>query len=110
MDTNNEAEGDAVPGLRTVNEGSLPPRWRRRPSSRRWRTTTHGYTADEATQARACIDEAERTGSATELVLKLKIKPASSPGPLRRAGPTSPPSCRPRRARRPVMFVARTAN
>lgn len=36
----------------------------------------YGYTADEATTAlQECIQASERTGKATELVLKVKIKP-----------------------------------
>lgn len=38
----------------------------------------YGFTADEATKAlQECIQASERTGKATELVLKLKIKPES---------------------------------
>lgn len=38
----------------------------------------YGFTADEATQAlQDCIQASERTGKATELVLKVKIKPES---------------------------------
>lgn len=38
----------------------------------------YGYTADEATTAlQECIQASERTGKATELVLKIKIKPES---------------------------------
>ncbi len=38
----------------------------------------YGYTADEATTAlQECIQASERTGKATELVLKVKIKPES---------------------------------
>lgn len=77
MDTNNEAGGDAIPG-ETVNERVVPPKKAPKTFLQTLADHHYGYTADEATQAlRTCIDEAERTGKATELVLKLKIKPAS---------------------------------
>lgn len=77
MSETQEPGGDAIPG-ETVEERRIPPKAAPKTFIQTLADHHYGFTADEATQAlKTCIDESERTGKATELILKIKIKPAS---------------------------------
>lgn len=72
-----DSEDQRIPG-ETVEEKRVPPKRAPKTFLQTVQDHHYGFTADEATAAlKTCIDEAERTGKATEMIFKLKIKPVA---------------------------------
>jgi hypothetical protein len=71
----------------------------------------YGYTADELTAAlHECIGESERTGKATELTFKLKIKPVSKANGRYNIGTEVTTKLPPKEREDALMFVGPDGN